>query len=181
MDQGNIFSAMRPVCVSLFIGLAVAAGCKDRGEGPKSPESNPVVTEGVAQPVTSDAVGQKNETPEIPGANPPASPAGSNTLPEKFTTGLTECQKQGRYFDLQVASCTDTPLADFPCDLTVLLSEGSAVLSAGQKQLLKEYVDKNLQGFSLYACTVEESKPALHFYKVEADKIRAHNVKIASP
>ncbi len=181
MVQGNTNRTIRPIFLSLFIGLAALTGCKDRGEGPKSPESNPNVTEGLGQPATSDATGQKSETPDIPGAMDPAPAPGSNTLPEKFMTGLTECQKQGRYFDLQVASCTETPLAEFPCDLTVLLSEGSAVLNAGQKQLLKDYVEKNLQGFSLYACTVEESKPALHFYKVEADKIRAHNVKIASP
>jgi hypothetical protein len=181
MDQGHNQSTIRPIFVSLFISLAFTAACKDRGEGPKSPESNPVITEGPAQPVSGDASGQKTEQPNIPGAKAPGTESGGNALPEKFMTGLTECQKQGRYFDLQVASCTETPLAEFPCDLTVLLSEGSAVLNAGQKQLLKDYVEKNLQGFSLYACTVEESKPALHFYKVEADKIRAHNVKIASP
>jgi len=181
MDQGSIQRTIKPIYLSIFMGLAVFSACKDRGEGPKSPDTNPVVSEGPSQPASSDASGQKTENPEIPGANPPEPTPGSNTLPDKFMSGLTECQKQGRYFDLQVASCTETLLADFPCDLTVLLSEGSAVLNAGQKQLLKEYVDKNLQGFSLYACTVQESKPALHFYKVEADKIRAHNVKIASP
>ncbi|HET9239387.1 MAG TPA: hypothetical protein VFO10_19150 [Oligoflexus sp.] len=181
MDQGHDLRTMRPIFVSLFISLALAMGCKDRGEGPKSPESNPIMNEGLPQPVSGDASGQKTEQPDIPGAKAPGTETGSNVLPEKFMTGLGECQKQGRYFDLQVASCTETPLAEFPCDLTVLLSEGSAVLNAGQKQLLKDYVEKNLQGFSLYACTVEDSKPALHFYKVEADKIRAHNVKIASP
>ncbi len=180
MDQGHTQGTMRPIFISLFISLAAMGGCKDRGEGPKSPESSPAVTEGPAQPVSGDA-NPKTEQPNIPGSTPSTPDRGSNALPDKFMTGLSECQKQGRYFDLQVASCTDIPLADFPCDLTVLLSEGSAVLNAGQKQLLKEYVEKNLQGFSLYACTVEESKPALHFYKVESDKIRAHNVKIASP
>jgi hypothetical protein len=181
MDEGRTQKSLKPIFISLFIGLSALAGCKDRGEGPKSPDSSAVITEGAPQPATGDATGQKTEQPNIPGANPPAAEPGSNALPEKFMTGLTECQNQARYYDLQVASCTETPLAVFPCDLTVLLSEGSAVLNAGQKQLLKEYVDKNLQGFSLYACTVEDSKPALHFYKVEADKIRAHNVKIASP
>jgi hypothetical protein len=181
MDEGCKHKSHRLIYVCLFMGLAAFTGCKDRGDGPKSPESNALVNEGPPQPASSDASGQKSELPEIPGANAQAPEPGSNLLPDKFMTGLTECQKQGRYFDLQVASCTETPLADYPCDLTVLLSEGSAVLNAGQKQLLKEYVEKNLQGFSLYACTVEDSKPALHFYKVETDKIRAHNVKIASP
>jgi hypothetical protein len=181
MDQGQHQKAIRPIVVSIFMGMAALASCKDRGEGPKSPETNPVIYEGQAQPVSGDASGQKTEQPNIPGAKAPGSEEGSNVLPEKIMTTLTPCQKLGRYFDLQVASCTDTPLAEFSCDLTALLSEGSAVLNAGQKQLLKDYVEKNLQGFSLYACTVEESKPALHFYKVEPDKIRAHNVKIASP
>lgn len=177
MDQGKTHIAKRPFLFCLFMGLTSMLACKDRGEGPKSPEAAPAVAEGSLTPGTSDSNPQKPVTNETPAPTP----AGANTLPDKFMTGLVECQKAGKYYDLQTASCTEAALADYPCDLTVLLSEASAVLNAGQKQLLKDYVEKNLQGFSLYACTVEEAKPALHFYKVEADKIRAHNVKIASP
>ncbi len=170
--------------MSVFIGLNLPMGCKDRGEGPKSPDSNQELVEGIPQPGSGDVIVDKQELPAIPGdgtvINPGTGNPETNTLPAKFLTGLADCQKLGRYFDLQIASCTDIPQADFACDLTVLLSEQSAVLKAPQKQLLKDYVDKNLQGFALYACTVEEAKPALHFYKVEADKIRAHNVKIAT-
>jgi len=185
MDQGCFKMLRGPIYICIFIGLNFLTGCKDRGEGPKSPDLNQAVTQGNPQPVSGDVIGEKQELPEIPGdgtvVNTGAANTATNTLPEKFMTGLVDCQKLGRYFDLQIASCTDTSLADYACDLTVLLSEQSAVLKGPQKQLLKEYVDKNLQGFSLYACTVDESKPALHFYKVEVDKIRAHNVKIASP
>ncbi len=181
MDQGRIQNLVKPIIISAFMGLTAISGCKDRGEGPKSPDSNPQMTEGTPAPGTGDAVVQKPETPNIPGTGPVAPVSNGNALPEKFMTGLADCQKLGRYYDLQLASCTELALSSFPCDMTVLLSEQSAVLSTEQKRLLKDYVDKNLQGFSLYACTVEEAKPALHFYKVEADKIRAHNVKIAPP
>ncbi len=143
------------------------------GSGPQAtPEEELPQIDGLPKPTTSPL-------PQSSDGNPAPSPmpqTPSASLPADFIKAIDGCKSQGRYYDLALASCTTTPLADFSCDLTVLLSEGSAVLNPTQKGKLKEYVDLNLTGYSLYACTLDAGNPKLHFYRVEADRIRAHNV-----
>ncbi|MCX6131734.1 MAG: hypothetical protein NTX25_22075 [Proteobacteria bacterium] len=166
--------------ISLELMLSLFA-CKEHAKGPSAPEeAEPIPVEAVKAD-SEDAVPQIADdlSPEKAAEPAPAASPAPGALPANFQTGLADCQKLKRYFDLQLASCTEIQLAEFPCDLAMLTAVGSPVLTAEQKSLLKDYVEKNLQDFTLYACTLDESLPNLHFYKVEADRIRANNVKIS--
>jgi hypothetical protein len=147
------------------------------GSGPEASEEEELPDiEGLPKPKpgpqSSDGAGLPQTQPNPPNPGPAAS------LPANFVEAIDACKAQNRYYDLAQATCTTTSLANFACDLMVLLSEGSAVLNSTQKTKLKEYIDANLVGYSLYACTSEAAGPKLHFYKVETDRIRAHTVSI---
>jgi|GEM_PF-6402066 hypothetical protein len=159
--------------------------CKEPSGSPSIPKpETSVINEGAE----SNPPNPDEELPSVGGA--PTTPTGGmpgdptipgGALPAAFQSGIDGCKQQNRYYDLKLATCTDKTLANFNCDVTVLLSAESTTLTASQKTKLKEYMDANLLGFTLYACTSEENVPMLHFYKVEADRIRAHNVKIVNP
>lgn len=156
----NLKTLMASFSLSFFLG------CNAASKGPEIPEP----LEGLGS----------NERPgegdlEASSLSPPRDKYAD--LPTTFREGIRECENIGRYYDISSAECTPMNLAQYECKLETLLAEGS-VLSEALKIKLKSYVESNLVGYTLFACTETAEEHELHFYQAATEKVRAYNVKL---
>ncbi len=153
----NIFKRPR-LWTSLAVISTLLSGCSAGQKGPEVPEP---ITESL------DAKGEDIPTNE-------------NALPLAFQQSIAACEGERRYFDISTGTCTSTQLATFPCELDKLL-DPSSFLNEVLRDKLKKYMTENLVGYTLLSCTETVETYELHFYQVNAGKVRTYNVKLLKP
>lgn len=157
---------------SLGFGLLASGfllSCNAASKGPDIPEPIDDLGSGAAPGENGEALPQSgtgNEAADVYG-----------DLPLTFRQGLKSCENLDRYYDISLGACTETALSSLTCNLELLLGEQSP-LSPTVKTKLQDYVNSNLSGYKLFACTENADDYELHFYQVVPDRVKAYNVKL---